>query len=354
VTKRKLRRPGDRTVNLAFEDNLHLRELVGGADRHLHRIEEALDVFITLKGNRFTIQGGADGAHLAEDVLRDLHARLSRGLEVGTDEVDAAIRIALGSQEGRAARISLADVRHQLRAGRRVITPRSARQADYLHAMANHDLVFGLGPAGTGKTYLAVAYAVSELLAGRVERVVLSRPAVEAGERLGFLPGDLKEKLDPYLQPLYDALRDTLGAEQMERRLASQDVEIAPLAFMRGRTLSRAFVILDEAQNATSMQMKMFLTRLGDGGRMVVTGDPSQIDLPQGMVSGLVEARSILGDVAGVSFVEFTPEDVVRHALVTRIVEAYDKKDKSSGAAATRGKGRGNATRPRSAGKDRS
>jgi len=207
---------------------------------------------------------------------------------------------------------------------KRAIAPRSPMQANYITAIQNHELVFGMGPAGTGKTYLAAAMAVSMMLEGKVDRIILSRPAVEAGERLGFLPGDLREKVDPYLRPLYDALYDTMLGDQVAKHLESGDIEIAPLAFMRGRTLSNAFVILDEAQNATSTQMKMFLTRLGENSRMVVTGDPSQVDLPRGVSSGLVEAANILHGVKGVAEIQFTDADVVRHPLVTRIVRAYN------------------------------
>ncbi|MDE0390771.1 MAG: PhoH family protein, partial [Rhodospirillales bacterium] len=210
------------------------------------------------------------------------------------------------------------------RTRKRPVSPRSPRQADYVRAMMENELVFGLGPAGTGKTYLAVAMAVSLYLAGRVERIVLSRPAVEAGEHLGFLPGDLKDKIDPYLRPLYDALHDMLPADLVARRIDSAEIEIAPLAFMRGRTLSQAFVILDEAQNTTPLQMKMFLTRLGEGSRMVVTGDLTQVDLPAGARSGLRHAVSTLEGLSGVSFIRFGTADVMRHSLVTRILEAYD------------------------------
>jgi phosphate starvation-inducible PhoH-like protein len=215
-----------------------------------------------------------------------------------------------------------------IRTRRRVIQPRSPTQRDYLEAIRDRDLVFGLGPAGTGKTYLAVAMAVSMLTSGTVERIVLSRPAVEAGERLGFLPGDLKDKVDPYLRPLYDALHDMLPADQIGKRLESGEIEVAPLAFMRGRTLAHAFVILDEAQNTTAMQMKMFLTRLGEGSRMVITGDLSQIDLPPGVPSGLRDAIDTLNGVEGVRFVNFSDRDVVRHDLVARIVRAYDARDR--------------------------
>jgi len=238
------------------------------------------------------------------------------------EAADAALYAAKGAGRDPLARFVGADFSIVTR--KRHIFPRSPTQTAYIRALQEHELVFGLGPAGTGKTYLAVAMAVAMMLAGRVDRIILSRPAVEAGERLGYLPGDLREKVDPYLRPLYDALYDMLPADQVAKRLASGEIEIAPLAFMRGRTLANSFVILDEAQNTTPVQMKMFLTRLGENGRMVVTGDPSQVDLPRGAVSGLSEAQEILRRVEGVAFIRFTDKDVVRHPMVTRIVRAYE------------------------------
>jgi phosphate starvation-inducible protein PhoH and related proteins len=249
---------------------------------------------------------------------------------VGAAEVDASLRMATGVGDGAARALAMQAIARpdfNVKTKRRSISPRSPTQAAYIQALQENELVFGLGPAGTGKTYLAVAQAVVMLTSGQVDRIVLSRPAVEAGERLGFLPGDLREKIDPYLRPLYDALYDMLPAEQVARRLGNGEIEIAPLAFMRGRTLANAFVILDEAQNTTPMQMKMFLTRLGENGRMAVTGDTSQIDLPSGTRSGLKDAIEILQGVPGVSFVQFGDADVVRHPLVGHIVRAYDKHD---------------------------
>jgi phosphate starvation-inducible PhoH-like protein len=250
-------------------------------------------------------------------------------MEVDAASVDAALRFATSPTDG-AALAAWGD--EAIGTRKRQITARSPAQADYIRALRQHELVFGLGPAGTGKTYLAVAMAVDMLMSGLVERIVLSRPAVEAGERLGFLPGDLKEKVDPYLRPLYDALYDMLPAEQVEKRLASGEIEIAPLAFMRGRTLAHAYVILDEAQNTTPVQMKMFLTRLGEHARMAVTGDLSQIDLPRGTRSGLKDALETLDNVEGIAVVQFSEADVVRHPLVTRIVRAYDRRDRQRAA----------------------
>jgi phosphate starvation-inducible PhoH-like protein len=255
---------------------------------------------------------------LARDVLVKLYARIRAGEDIGPGEIDGLLRHTMSETRP-------ADGLLQIRTRRRVVTARSPNQSAYIQALDRVDLVFGLGPAGTGKTYLAVAYAAQCLERGSVERIVLSRPAVEAGERLGFLPGDMRDKVDPYLRPLYDALYDVLPAAKVERDLVTGTIEIAPLAFMRGRTLAHAFVILDEAQNTTSMQMKMFLTRLGEGSKMVVTGDPSQIDLPTGQKSGLQEAVKLLRGVTGIEAVHFTSKDVVRRDLVARIVEAYDK-----------------------------
>lgn len=266
----------------------------------------------------------------ASTVLEDLYAQLKRGREVGRDEVDAALRMAAaGDAAGDGApREELA-----VRTDRRTVTPRSPNQARYLRALEQSELVFALGPAGTGKTYLAVAMAVTMLKQRRVDRLILSRPAVEAGERLGFLPGDLKDKVDPYLRPLYDALQDMLPDGKMQQKMESGQIEIAPLAYMRGRTLANAFVILDEAQNTTPTQMKMFLTRLGENARMVVTGDPSQSDLPLGMPSGLVDAVGKLEGVPEIATVRFEKTDVVRHPLVSQIIHAYDAADAAAAAA---------------------
>ncbi len=302
--------------HLQFDDNALLAELFGDHDKHLARIEQWLDVSVMSRGNRLVVSGAPGAVATARDALQSLYGRLEGGMAVDLGEVDAALRLAAS------APIDGEDT--VIRTRRRRITPRSVAQAQYIRALREYELVFGLGPAGTGKTYLAVAVAVSMQSAGHVDRIILSRPAVEAGERLGYLPGDLREKVDPYLRPLYDALHDMLPADQVAKRLANGEIEAAPIGFMRGRTLANAFVILDEAQNTTPMQMKMFLTRLGENSRMAVTGDPSQVDLPPGTRSGLRDAIAILGGVEGVTRVDFTDVDVVRHPLVTRVVRAYE------------------------------
>lgn len=310
--------------HLEFTDNALLSALVGPHDRHLTRIEQRLGVTLALRGNIISINGPEPEASYAKAAIQYLHSQIMKGFTVDTEEVEAAVRMATATVPLSAEdRILQGDESMSIATKRRMVFPRSNHQAEYMQALKTHDLVFGLGPAGTGKTYLAAAVGVSLLLSGTVERIILSRPAVEAGERLGFLPGDMREKVDPYLRPLYDALYDMLPGDQVQKRLASGEIEIAPLAFMRGRTLSNAFVILDEAQNTTSAQMKMFLTRLGTNSRMVVTGDLTQIDLPSGTLSGLFEAVRILRDINGIKFVEFDEKDVVRHHLVSSIVKAY-------------------------------
>jgi phosphate starvation-inducible PhoH-like protein len=296
--------------------------LFGDFDRHLARIEQGLDVTLASRGNSVAIDGDAGSVDLARRVLESLYDDLRDGRDVGMAEVDAAVRLVRSAAQAEVA--PLENGKLLIRTPKRHISPRSPGQQRYIRALLDAELVFGLGPAGTGKTYLAVGMAVSMLTSGRVDRIVLSRPAVEAGERLGFLPGDMKDKIDPYLRPLYDALYDMLPPDQVDRRLSTGEIEVAPLAFMRGRTLSNAYVILDEAQNATPVQMKMFLTRLGENARMVVTGDLSQIDLPGGVVSGLRHAVRTIEGVPGVRVVSLHAEDVVRHELVSRIVSAYD------------------------------
>lgn len=311
---------------MTFDDNAMLPALFGRHDEHLARIEQALGVALESRGNQLAISGPPWSSQAAKLVLTNLLRRLERGLEVDAAEVSAALRMVDqggGGDDGAAVDGSDEDLFIATQKVR--IGPRSPVQAAYLRALRDHDLVFALGPAGTGKTYLAVAQAVAMLIEGRVERIVLSRPAVEAGENLGFLPGDLREKIDPYLRPLYDALHDMMPGEKVRRYLEAGDIEVAPLAFMRGRTLSNAYVILDEAQNTSPVQMKMCLTRLGENSRMAVTGDLSQIDLPKGMRSGLDDAVNRLKDVKGVTTVIFSEVDVVRHGLVTRIIRAYDK-----------------------------
>ena len=307
---------------LSFDDNALVAALFGEHDRNLARVEQKLGVWVTGRGNRLAITGPADAAVRARGVLVDLYRMLERGEAVGTPEVDGALR-ATPANGGSADETVVATPR------RRVL-PRSPAQAAYIRALFEAELVFGIGPAGTGKTWLAVAVAAAMLARGQVERVVLSRPAVESGERLGFLPGDVQEKVDPYFRPLYDAFHDMMPVERVAERLRRGQIEIAPLAFMRGRTLSNAFVILDEGQNTTPVQMKMFLTRIGENARMAVTGDLTQIDLPAGARSGLKDALDVTGDLDGVRTVRFSEADVVRHDLVTRIVRAY--RDRAAGA----------------------
>ncbi len=379
---------------LDFDDNRLLALLFGEHDRHLARIEQQLDVQVSTRGNRVAITGITENRQAARDVLTGLYGRLQAGALIEIGDVEGAIRMARGrmmekqvagdAQPGRPAVPALNSEQVQqesnnsggvmqavgksvvtqaipsnraareaaeraaeraaantetrlpdgaIRTKKRIILPRSPTQAHYIAALLRHELVFGLGPAGTGKTYMAVAVAVQMLLEGRVDRIILSRPAVEAGERLGFLPGDMRDKVDPYLRPLYDALYDMLPPERVEKGLTSGEIEVAPLAFMRGRTLSNAYVILDEAQNTSPVQMKMLLTRLGENSRLAVTGDLSQIDLPLGVPSGLRDALDILEGVEGISFVRFSDQDVVRHPLVTKVVRAYAQREQELGLA---------------------
>jgi phosphate starvation-inducible protein PhoH and related proteins len=310
-----------KAVTLQFGNNDLLRLLFGDHDRHLVRLEQGLRVQMVCRGNKLQISGAPDRVEAAQTAVTGLWRRLERGEAVTTGDVEAAIRLS----EPEDPRLPLSDL-PAIRTRRGVVTARSPGQAEYMDALSRHEMVFALGPAGTGKTYLAVAQAVAMLQAGKVDRIILSRPAVEAGERLGFLPGDLKEKVDPYLRPLYDALGDLMNAEQVVKRIGTGEIEVAPLAFMRGRTLSHAYVILDEAQNTTAVQMKMFLTRMGEGTRMVIAGDLTQIDLPGGTRSGLKDALETLEGVAGISVCRLTNRDVVRHPLVGRIVDAYDQR----------------------------
>lgn len=315
-------------VVLAFDDNRLVGDLFGQFDQNLALIEQRLGIDAVARGNQVIIKGRHAGCEQARRALETLYARLQQGHELHPGDVDGALRMAVAEDAQldlptfeRRSHLALAQVSTR----RKTVLARTPAQDAYIRAMDRSDLTFGVGPAGTGKTFLAVAYAAALLERGDAARLILSRPAVEAGERLGFLPGDMKEKVDPYLRPLYDALYEMMPAEKVERGLQSGMIEVAPLAFMRGRTLSNAVVILDEAQNTTSMQMKMFLTRLGENSRMIVTGDPSQIDLPPGQVSGLREALDLLEGVEGVSILRFTDVDVVRHELVARIVRAYDE-----------------------------
>ena len=324
-------RPEDNVETLLeFSDNRLLIDLCGQFDRNIAQIEQALEIQIIRRGNLLSIAGPTAARLRAAEVLHTLYARLEdgRGLEPG--DIDAAIRLPATASgpvpAGASTQLEMFQGgRIEIRTRKKTVEPRTEAQRAYVRALYANELNFGIGPAGTGKTYIAVAVAVAMFSEGMVDKIILSRPAVEAGERLGFLPGDMKEKVDPYMQPLYDALNDFLPGKMLARLMEEKSIEIAPLAFMRGRTLSRAFVVLDEAQNATAMQMKMFLTRLGEGSRMVITGDRTQIDLPRGITSGLSEAERIITGVKGVSFSYFTSADVVRHPLVARIIEAYER-----------------------------
>ena len=318
---------GRARLELEFEQPYLLGPLFGDYDRHLITIEQRLGVHISARGNRVQIEGEPDAASRAREVLVGLYNRLDQGHDVDAEAVEAVLGMAAQPNlDGIISDEVASPPRVMIRTRKKTIVPRSPVQTVYMEALARDDMIFALGPAGTGKTYLAVAQAVSQLISGSVDRLILSRPAVEAGERLGFLPGDMKEKVDPYLRPLYDALYDMLPTEQVERRIASGEIEIAPIAFMRGRTLNDAFIILDEAQNTTPAQMKMFLTRFGMRSRMVVCGDPKQIDLPEPGKSGLHDAVSRLEGIDKLSIVRFGAGDVVRHPLVGRIVEAYEGK----------------------------
>jgi phosphate starvation-inducible PhoH-like protein len=327
--KSKRPQPGGQATQVEFDDNSVLARMLGPHNQHLSEIERRLEISVIHRGNRLVLQGPATSRAHGAQALRDLYAYALAGHEVSMSDVERAINLGLGSG-------SVASKSGVFSTPKRVISARTPGQARYIEALTHHDLVFGLGPAGSGKTYLAVAAGVTLLARGVVDRLILSRPAVEAGERLGFLPGDMKEKVDPYLRPLYDALHDMLPGDQIQRRLDEGVIEVAPLAFMRGRTLSHCYVILDEAQNTTPQQMKMFLTRLGEGSRMAVTGDPTQTDLPVAQMSGLAEARHVLEGVEGVATVELQEEDVVRHPLVRRIVRAYAAHDRETGGSSGR------------------
>jgi phosphate starvation-inducible protein PhoH and related proteins len=320
-------------IVLTFDNNKLASALYGPFDENLARLEQKLGVDIRSRGNQVTIKGDATAAEQARRALDTLYGILQKGAHIAQSDVDGAIRMAVAADDQltlptleRKGKMAAA----QIATRKRTIYARSLNQDAYMRALERAELVFGIGPAGTGKTYLAVAHAAMLLERGMVERIILSRPAVEAGERLGFLPGDMKEKVDPYLRPLYDALYDMMPADKVERALTAGVIEIAPLAFMRGRTLAHSAVILDEAQNTTPMQMKMFLTRLGENSRMIITGDPTQIDLPPQAKSGLVEALRILDGIPGAVIVRFNDGDVVRHPLVAEIVRAYDRDGKLS------------------------
>jgi len=309
-------------------DNARLANLAGSLDEHLRTIAAAFEVKIQRRNESFRVEGAKGHAERAVNLLQQLYGRAAR--PIGAEEIELAILEAMNEDTGRdgapaaAGAHDAAEVDLRLRTRRADLAGRTPNQVRYLKNILGHDITFGIGPAGTGKTYLAVACAVDALERNAVQRIILTRPAVEAGERLGFLPGDLAQKVDPYLRPLYDALYELMGIERVGKAFEKGTLEVAPLAFMRGRTLNHAFVILDEAQNTTPEQMKMFLTRIGFGAKAVVTGDTSQVDLPKGSTSGLIDAENVLRDVKGIATTRFTSADVVRHPLVARIVEAYD------------------------------
>jgi phosphate starvation-inducible PhoH-like protein len=314
---------GDSEVRLSFEDPEAVRMLLGARDAHLRLVAEATGVAARSRGGEITLRGAPEETSLARQVLTQLYDLISQGYPVYEMDVEFAVRILAGDPTASLKDVFLDQI--YLSGKRRIISPKSLAQKAYMEAIRRYDIVFGIGPAGTGKTYLAMAMAVDALVKGKVDRIILARPAVEAGEKLGFLPGDLAEKVNPYLRPLYDALHDMMDFEKAQRLMHKGVIEVAPLAFMRGRTLNASFVILDEAQNATSEQMKMFLTRLGYDSQAVVTGDVTQVDLPPEVPSGLVEARRILAGIEGICFVEFDERDVVRHRLVRDIIRAYER-----------------------------
>jgi phosphate starvation-inducible PhoH-like protein len=309
-----------------FPDNRLLIDLCGEYDKNLADLEQRLSVQILRRGNQLAILGEPDAKAQAIEVLQALYTRLEQGRVVEQGDIDRELR--MGASDAAASADDQLEMfqggRVEIKTRKKLVEPRTEAQKAYVQALFENDLGFGIGPAGTGKTYLAVAVGVNMFINGHVDRIILSRPAVEAGEKLGYLPGDMKDKVDPYMQPLYDALNDFLPGKQLAKLIEEKRIEIAPLAFMRGRTLANAFVVLDEAQNATTMQMKMFLTRLGEGSRMVITGDRTQIDLPRGVPSGLADAERLLKSIPRISFNYFTAKDVVRHPLVAAIIEAYD------------------------------
>jgi phosphate starvation-inducible PhoH-like protein len=309
-------------IKLTFADNEFSRTLFGEREQHLKKLADSLSLTISARGNSVYINGEALAAGLARNVLEQLYGLIKHRYPIYPNDVDYAIRVLSEDH-----RVSLKDIFMDtvyITAKNRSIAPKSRGQKEYIDAIREHDIVFGIGPAGTGKTYLAMAMAVASLTKGRVNRIILTRPAVEAGEALGFLPGDLAEKVDPYLRPLYDALHDMMRFEKAASLMQQGVIEVAPIAFMRGRTLNDSFVILDEAQNTTSEQMKMFLTRIGFSSKAVITGDITQIDLPTGKISGLIEAKEILQEIEGIKFVFFSKQDVVRHKLVQQIIRAYE------------------------------
>ncbi len=323
---------------LEFPDNFLLIDLCGEYDRNLATIEQSYGVQILRRGNKLSVVGETGPQEEAIATLNALYQRLEAGRSLEPSDIDRELRMggpSVATPPGPSDQKELfkgdAVKRVEIKTRKKLVEPRTEAQKAYVESLFEKELAFGIGPAGTGKTYLAVAVGVNMLISGKVDKIILSRPAVEAGEKLGYLPGDMKDKVDPYMQPLYDALGDFIPGKQMAKMMEEKVIEIAPLAFMRGRTLSNAFVVLDEAQNATSMQMKMFLTRLGEGSRMVITGDRTQIDLPRGVSSGLWDAERLLKHIPKISFNYFTAKDVVRHPLVAAIIEAYEAEDAKKG-----------------------
>lgn len=310
---------------LEFADNRVLRDLCGAYDKNLALIEQKLGVQILRRGNVIDLFGEDDSVAEAARVFEALYARIEAGRPLENADWDRELRMSAPQGAGAGDQLEMFKGKVEIKTRKKLVEPRTDAQKAYVQALFENELAFGIGPAGTGKTYLAVAVGVSMFIGGHVDRIILSRPAVEAGEKLGYLPGDMKDKVDPYMQPLYDALNDFLPSKQLAKMMEEKRIEIAPLAFMRGRTLANAFVVLDEAQNATTMQMKMFLTRLGEGSRMVITGDRSQVDLPRGVQSGLRDAERLLKGIDKISFNYFTADDVVRHPLVAAIIKAYDR-----------------------------
>ena len=317
-------RKNETIENLAFDDNSITQILYGDLNKNLNTVEQAAQVSLSVRGSQLQIRGPAHGVELASSLLRQLYTLIDKGYPVFSQDIAFGIKILESSPTTRLEEIFFDKV--YITSQKRVISPKSVNQKNYIEAIRNDDIVFGIGPAGTGKTYLAVAMAVAALAHEQVRSIILTRPAVEAGEKLGFLPGDMAQKVDPYLRPLLDALADMLGRDKAQQLMEAGVIEVAPLAFMRGRTLNNAFIILDEAQNTTREQMKMFLTRIGFDSRAVITGDVTQIDLPGHARSGLIEAERILAGIKGISFCWFDKTDVVRHPLVQKIIHAYEKK----------------------------
>lgn len=318
----------EKSTQLEFANNKLLIDLCGEFDRNLAELENKFSIQIVRRGNLLDLIGDKFSAEKVGRVLIALYQRLESGKLVEFSDIDREIRFVLHGKKSSTDQMEMFSSAHfEIRTRKKTVEPRTKAQRDFVQSLTDNELAFGIGPAGTGKTYLAVAVGVSKFIAGEVDKIILSRPAVEAGEKLGYLPGDMKDKVDPYMQPLYDALNDFLPAKQLAKLIEEKTIEIAPLAFMRGRTLAHSYIVLDEAQNATSMQMKMFLTRLGEGSRMVITGDRSQIDLPKGAMSGLLDAESLLSKISTIGFNYFTSKDVVRHPLVATIIEAYESRN---------------------------